>query len=272
MSGFILDSLCCIFRASNEFELVTNMSHLLLTFSVLYFIWAVFNGPAPYGRFRSKTSGRRSSFFLSANVSWLVQECPSFIVPLSIVVFSSCSSRGIINKLLLLCFMLHYFMRSFLYSLQLRHGNPVEWYITAAAFVYCSYNGFIQSYTLLCLVEYPKNYCQGLNCILGVLLFCIGLIINVHSDGILTNLRKPGETGYKIPKGGLFEYVSSANYFGEIVEWCGFALATQTYPAVTFAISSALFLGLRARQNHRFYLTKFDNYPKFRKALIPYIW
>lgn len=28
-----------------------------------------------------------------------------------------------------------------------------------------------------------------------------GLIINIHSDNILRILRKPGETGYKIPRG-----------------------------------------------------------------------
>ena len=45
------------------------------------------------------------------------------------------------------------------------------------------------------------------------------------SDQLLVNLRKPGETGYKIPVGGLFDYVTGANFFGEIVEWTGFALA-----------------------------------------------
>ena len=30
---------------------------------------------------------------------------------------------------------------------------------------------------------------------------------------------------YAIPYGGMFEYVSGANYYGEILEWCGYALA-----------------------------------------------
>ena len=35
-------------------------------------------------------------------------------------------------------------------------------------------------------------------------LFLIGAYINIQSDNILLmNLRKPGETGYKIPQGGL---------------------------------------------------------------------
>lgn len=37
--------------------------------------------------------------------------------------------------------------------------------------------------------------------LLGGILWLTGLVINIHSDHILRNLRKPGETGYKIPRG-----------------------------------------------------------------------
>lgn len=36
---------------------------------------------------------------------------------------------------------------------------------------------------------------------LGLLLFYIGMAINIHSDYILRNLRKPGEVVYRIPTG-----------------------------------------------------------------------
>ena len=42
----------------------------------------------------------------------------------------------------------------------------------------------------------------------GLVMFISGLIINIHSDHILRNLRKPGETGYRIPTGTLFSYRS----------------------------------------------------------------
>ena len=51
---------------------------------------------------------------------------------------------------------------------------------------------------------------------------------------ILRNLRAPGETGYKIPVGGLFRWVSSPNYFGELLEWTGWAIATWSIPGVAF--------------------------------------
>lgn len=79
----------------------------------------------------------------------------------------------------------------------------------------------------------------------------VGMVINIHSDHILRNLRKPGDTGYKIPRGGLFEYVSSANYFGELVEWCGFALASWSLQGVVFALFTLCALFTRARQHHQ---------------------
>ncbi len=67
--------------------------------------------------------------------------------------------------------------------------------------------------------------------IIGTTLFLAGAAINIQADSILRGLRGPGETGYKIPAGGAFDYVSGANFFGEIVEWTGYAIAAGSWPA-----------------------------------------
>ena len=54
-----------------------------------------------------------------------------------------------------------------------------------------------------------------------------------------------------ITSGGMFTYVSGANYFGEIVEWVGFALAVSTLPAIAFALFTAANIGPRACHHHK---------------------
>uniref|UniRef100_A0A8C9Y3V4 3-oxo-5alpha-steroid 4-dehydrogenase (NADP(+)) n=1 Tax=Sander lucioperca TaxID=283035 RepID=A0A8C9Y3V4_SANLU len=157
---------------------------------------------------------------------------------------------------------------TFVYSL-LTRGRPYPLGVMVAAGLFCSVNGFLQGHYLLHCAQFDDEW--SAECIIScLLLFYIGMAINIHSDYILHNLRKPGEVVYKIPKGGLFEHVSGANYIGEIVEWFGYAVATWSLPALSFAVFSLCFIGPRAYHHHRFYQEKFKDYPKLRKALIPF--
>jgi 3-oxo-5-alpha-steroid 4-dehydrogenase 1 len=88
---------------------------------------------------------------------------------------------------------------------------------------------------------------------------------------VLRALRKPGETGYAIPYGGLYRWVSCPNYFGELLEWIGFAIAAWTLPALAFAVFTFANLFPRALSHHRWYREKFVDYPADRKAMLPLI-
>ena len=68
----------------------------------------------------------------------------------------------------------------------------------------------------------------------GALLFFAGMFINWQSDHIIRHLRKEGDTRHYIPRGGMFRYVSSANYFGEVLEWTGFAVASWSTAGLLF--------------------------------------
>ena len=103
-------------------------------------------------------------------------------------------------------------------------------------------------------------------------MFLLGFAINLQSDSILRSLRKPGETDYKVPHGGLYRFVSCPNYLGEIVEWSGWALMTWSLPGLAFALYTFANLAPRALKHHRWYQEKFADYPKERKALIPGLW
>ena len=50
--------------------------------------------------------------------------------------------------------------------------------------------------------------------------------------------------------GGFFEYVSAPNYFGEVLEWMGYAMASLSLPAMAFAIFTTLHLGSHALVQH----------------------
>ena len=86
-------------------------------------------------------------------------------------------------------------------------------------------------------------------------------------------LRKPGDTAFHIPMGGMFRYVSAANYFGELTEWVGWAIMTWSLPGLVFAIWTFANLGPRAHRHHNWYNQKFgDAYPKDRKRMIPFLY
>jgi steroid 5-alpha reductase family enzyme len=108
--------------------------------------------------------------------------------------------------------------------------------------------------------------------ILGAILFISGFTINRWADDTLRKLRQPGETGYKIPQGGLYQYISCPNYFGEIIEWIGWAIATWSLPGLIFAIWTFANLAPRAVSHHQWYHDHFREYPPERKALIPGVW
>eukprot|EP00983_Pelagomonas_calceolata_P000058 1568-Pelagomonas_calceolata.AAC.4 len=68
---------------------------------------------------------------------------------------------------------------------------------------------------------------------------------------ILSNLRKPGEKGYKIPRGFLFEYITCANYTVEVFGWLLFTTAVQALPAAIFSTVGTLQMAQWALQKHK---------------------
>ena len=107
----------------------------------------------------------------------------------------------------------------------------------------------------------------------GAALWAFGLYVNLHADAVLRNLRRPGETGYKIPRGGLFEYVSGAHFVAEVFEWTGYGIACGSLAPAAFAAFNWMGIGTRALATHAWNLDKFGaEYPKERKRLIPLVW
>jgi len=170
--------------------------------------------------------------------------------------------------------LLHYVNRTFIFPFRIKtEGKKIPIFIVVSAILFNFMNGFLNGYWLGNFGgNYdPATYFSSLNFIIGIVIFGAGFFINNYSDTILINLRKPGESGYKIPTGGLFKYVSCPNHFGEIVEWTGYAIMVMGLPAWSFALWTFCNLVPRTLDHHKWYREKFSEYPKERKAVIPFI-
>jgi 3-oxo-5-alpha-steroid 4-dehydrogenase 1 len=117
--------------------------------------------------------------------------------------------------------------------------------------------------------------------IIGIAMFAVGLVSNICHDEVLYNLRrgKPNKEGekhhYEIPRGYLYKYISYPNYFSEWIEFVGFALAAcprwEYTPPWMFVVAEVMVMLPRAYKGHQWYKQKFPDYPKERKAIIPYV-
>ena len=69
----------------------------------------------------------------------------------------------------------------------------------------------------------------------------------------------------------MFRLISCPNHFGEILEWIGYFLIAFNFAALSFALWTFFNLVPRALNHHEWYNEYFDNYPKKRKAVLPYL-
>ncbi len=231
------------------------------TFFLLQFV------TAPFGRHTSKEWGP----MIKNKWGWLIMELPSFVIILLALLLGSKvnSITWIIGGL----WLLHYFNRTFVFPFRIKSGNKkMPLFITGSAIFFNLCNAGFNGYYLAELSAYSSDWLSSWQFILGCGLFFTGMAINHWADGKLMNLRKPGETGYVIPKGGLFEFISAPNLFGEIIEWTGFAILAWNLPAASFAVWTFANLVPRAVAHHQFYLQKFSDYPEKRKAVIPFVY
>jgi len=235
----------------------------IVSFFLLLFI------SAPYGRHLRPGWGPT----VNARALWVLMEAPSPI-SFALVFFMSDNAVKPVPLILFGLFMLHYVYRSFIYPFRMRGGHKQKPIITGLlAFSFNTANGSTNAFAITELGPHllSTDWLTDPRFIVGILVFAAGYAINQQSDAILLNLRKPGESGYKIPHGGFYRWLSSPNYFGEIIEWVGFALAAWTVPAWIFAWFTATNLVPRAFSNHRWYREHFSDYPKRRRAIIPFV-
>lgn len=232
--------------------------------------FALYRIKAGYGIFRSGGWGPS----LNNRLGWVLMEAPAFLTML--VVWICSPRRGdLVPLVMFLLYELHYFQRSFIFPLLIRGRSRMPIAIMAMGAVFNLLNAYIQGAWLFYFAPeglYTLDWLWSPQFIGGCLLFFAGMAINLQSDAIIRSLRKPGDTRHYLPHGGMYDYVTSANYFGEIVQWGGFALLTFSWAGLLFFVWTAANLVPRADAIYRRYREEFGEEVGRRKRVFPFIY
>jgi len=244
------------------------------TFYILSLIWVLiglgtfvylFFESAPYGRHIKEGWGIK----IPARLGWVIMESPSVILMIIYALIVR-DQLQIIHKVFLLIWLTHYIHRTFIYPFLIEMTNPkMPISIALSAFFFNLVNVSIQAFGIFYFTEYSENWISSSTFIIGLSIFLLGMYINIRSDYIIVAMKKRNGPGYHIPQTFLYKYLSAPNYFGEIIEWLGWAILTWSISGVVFLIWVIANLFPRAIAHHRWYKNKFDDYPKNRKAIIP---
>lgn len=221
---------------------------------------------APYGRFVRKGWGAS----IKAIYGWVIMETPAVII---MAYWFFQGSIDVVSVVMIIIWQSHYLRRTFHYPINMKgKDKPFPVVLVLMAISFNSMNGFINGYYLFGAHTFESSWLYSPQFIIGLVIFYSGYWINSSSDNILSSLQRGPNNEYVIPQGGLFKWVSNPHYFGEIIQWTGWAILTWSWAGAAFAFYTFSNLAPRAISHHAWYKKSFKEYPNDRKALIPYLW
>jgi 3-oxo-5-alpha-steroid 4-dehydrogenase 1 len=238
------------------------MALAVATFIALFFV------TAPYGRFTRSGWGPR----VGARLGWILMETPVLVTFLVLYGVSDRKSNAVCLVFVAL-FAAHYLHRALIYPFRIRSSRPsITIPVIAMGAMFNVGNGYLNGRYLFTLgPELSSSWLLDPRFIIGVLIFIGGYALNQYADQVLIGLRAHGEQGYRVPRGGVYEFISCPNYLGEILEWAGWALACWNLGALAFLVWTVANLAPRALRTHRWYKDTFPDYPEQRRALLPFV-
>jgi steroid 5-alpha-reductase/3-oxo-5-alpha-steroid 4-dehydrogenase 1 len=219
---------------------------------------------APYGRHARAGWGPS----VGGRAGWILMECPS-VLAFAAIYARGASAASLAPVILLVVWQVHYVHRTFVFPFRLRSPPPMPVVICLTGAAFNVLNSWLNARWISALGSYEAAWLADPRFLVGVTLFAVGMAMNLHGDGVLLNLRRPGETGYRIPTGGAFRWVSCPNYLGEMMEWLGWATMTWSLAGLSFFAFTVANLLPRALAHHRWYQRTFPDYPPERRAVVP---
>ncbi|KAL8518241.1 hypothetical protein ACS0TY_009563 [Phlomoides rotata] len=214
---------------------------------------------------KRKESGKK----VRSKIGMIVTYTPAFLAGvLSLFIFPSGDFRF---TLLRSAITLHFFKRLF----EVLFVHKFSGWMEVEAMVPISISYFLSTATLIYNQQLMQQLPQppiDLKYNVGIPLFILGIAGNFYHHHLLSKLRSDGEKQeYKIPQGGLFSLIICPHYLFEILEFWGISCISQTLYAFLFTMGTTLYLVGRSYATRKWYDSKFEDFPKDVKALIPYI-
>ena len=273
-----------VINTKNNMELTTfyNFLFVMTLIGVVVFV-SLYFVDAGYGKMRTEKWGPA----INNKIGWFLMEAPVFIVLLYLwftAAYSNSPELEVVRKapyfIFLLIFEFHYFQRSFIFPFLLKGESKMPVAIMFLSVAWNMINGYAQGWWLFhlapryCPEMYTMAWLTDPRFLVGVAIFFIGWCINMHSDHVIRHLRQPGDTNHYLPKKGMYRFVTSANYLGEITEWLGWAILTWSFAGLLFFWFSCCNLIPRANSIYLKYEKEFpDEFDRKRlKRIIPFIY
>lgn len=265
-----------IFTSAFYIYLYVMIGLAAVVFVSLYFV------DASYGAFTTNKWGKT----INNKLAWFLMEFPIFLAML-IIWLASPHRFETVPMVFLLIFEIHYFQRSLIFP-WLMKGKKSQMSLsimfTGIAFnilnavmqgYWIFFESFNCNYTVLGYSYTDIAWLRSPQFIIGLCIFILGFIVNLRSDYIIRHLRKSDDDNkHYLPSGFLFDYVTSANYLGELLEWLGFAILTWSLSGLVFFIWTFANLVPRANAIYKRYQKEFPEEMRQRhlKRVFPFIY
>jgi 3-oxo-5-alpha-steroid 4-dehydrogenase 1 len=248
--------------------------------AVAVFIVLQFITPA-YGM----TFNNRWGISIRSNWGWFLMEIPVFLMMFFLYDYTLLRRGPLtvdnfpwVPMVIFVLFELHYLQRACVFPAKMRGTSKMPLSIIFMGFFFNLTNAYMQGGALFFV--HPEQYSDiswlwSPQFIIGTVIFFTGMVINMHSDIIIRRLRKDRyDNNYYIPRGFLFERVNSSNYFGEIVEWAGFAILSWSVAGLVFLLWTCANMIPRAKavyaQYEQFFGDEFRQLKRYK--IFPFIY
>jgi hypothetical protein len=109
--------------------------------------------------------------------------------------------------------------------------------------------------------------------VLGGLTFAFGELLNGYHHWLLARIRASGAITYSLPRGGLFRWVASPHYLGEIFSFLGYAMMSDLLPVWSTALVVTAYLSARADATLEWYRRQMPlQIPSGWRRLVPFLY